>query len=106
MLDCAGVLDLTLVAPPIGLTIVKPDLLCPNVRRMGLDVVRVDRTPLGRAREDLDRLVVVVPGRALVETSGYLRIRWRLAGLKRYGKFPVLRLPVLDGRSSNSSPSS
>jgi len=43
VLQAAGLLDLWLVAPPIGLTIVKPDLCGPDIRGMMLNIGRVNR---------------------------------------------------------------
>jgi hypothetical protein len=63
---------------------------------------RVNRRVGTGRHEDFDRLVVVVADRALEEARGHLHIRRRLAILKRHGKFPVLRLPFLDGVRSTA----
>src|SRR5579864_8854548 len=48
------------------------------------------------AEKDLDRRHLGAR-RALVEACGNLGVRFRLAARQRHGKFPVLRLPLLDG---------
>src|SRR5579864_489881 len=48
------------------------------------------------AEKDLDRRHLGAR-RALVEACGNLGVRFRFATRQRHGKFPVLRLPLLDG---------
>src|ERR1700688_2404467 len=67
---------------------------------MVLRIGRVDRLRalalFARTEKDLDGRYLGTR-RALVEASGNLGVGFGLAALQRYGKFPVLRLPFLDG---------